>query len=406
MFPKVERFLAQQKAEMMRLDEAEGLAERERSGKDFAAVNEQTGEKKGLREILYDNTIAWLMQEGVKHMGKEFSALSQPGALNEDTVQANIATYTTSLLPMVRRIYSRLMAMELVSVQPLSGPTGYIYWLDHLFGSNVGSVHVGDRMDREQEKTFADSSEKGAISEMNFRLQKKLIETEIKKLQAIWTLESAQDLRSLLGLEMWAEMGTKLADEIAREIDSKIVAELLAQVSTNVDFNLTGYLVGDVTTADRKEYRRQGLYDAILTVGASIFNRKYAYPNWLLMNGDTFARFQKLEKFVADPGIDPKAPIEIGWSYKGTLAQTHKVYVSPWFTDNKILIGLRTSDWRDAVGFYAPFIPLMFSEEFIVGGDFSQRARGVMSRYAYGALGEDESDDLNYGLGSVTLTSS
>lgn len=405
MFPKISRFLALQKAEMMRLDEADGRTERERDGRDFSCPDEHGGQH-GLREILYDNTIAWIMQEGCKKLlSKEFEELSQPGALNEDTISTNVATFTTMLLPMVRRIYSRLMAMELVSVQPLSGPTGYIYWLDHLFGSNVGSVHVGDRMDLEQENTFADSSEKGAIATMNFRLQKKLVETEIKKLKAVWTLEATQDLRSQLGLDAWTELGTKIADEIGREIDSKIVAELLAQVAYNVDWNTTGYLPGDTTTTERKFYR-QGLYEALITIGAQIFKRKYVYPNWLLMNGDTYSHFSKLEKFVADPGIDQSRPIEIGWAYKGTLDKKYNVYVNPWFTDNKILMGYRSPSWQDAVGFYAPFIPLMVSEEFIVGGDFSQRARGMMSRYAYGAIGEDESDNKNYGLGTVTLTSS
>ena len=404
MFPKIERFLRLQKAEMMNLDKAEGLQAREDSGKDFSCPDER-GVQHGLREILYDNTVAWIMQEGCKKLlSKEFEELSQPGALNEDTISANVATFTTMLLPMVRRIYSRLMAMELVSVQPLSGPTGYIYWLDHLFGTQSHPSY-GKRMDLVQENAYADSSEKGGIREMNFRLQKKLVETEVKKLKAIWTLESAQDLRSQLGLDMWTEVGVKVADEIGREIDSKIVAELLAQVAYNVDWSKTGYLAGDVTTADRKFYR-QGIYEAILTVGAQIYKRKFGYPNWLLMNGDTFSHFQKLEKFVTDPGTDQNKPIEMGWAYKGTLAQTHRVYVNPWFTANKILMGRRSPDWRDAVGFYAPFIPLMVSEEFAVGGDFSQRARGMMSRYAYGAIGEDESDGKNYGLGSVTLTES
>jgi len=405
MYPIIERFLKHQKQEMMRLDEAEGFTARERSGYDFSLTNKETGETRGLREILYENTIKWLLGEGSKHLRSEFQELSKPGVLNEETTQASIAAYTTALLPLVRRVYSRLMAMELVSVQPLSGPTGYIYWLDHLFGSNVGSVHVGDRMDREQENTFADSSEKGGISSMNFQLKKKLVETEAKKLQAVWTSEAAQDLKAPMGLDMWGEMLPQLANEIMREIDSKLMDELLAQVAFNVDWCPTGYLADDKTTAQRKEYKK-GLYDAIITVGAQIFKRRYAYPNWLLMNGDTFANFQKLEKFVVDPAIDQKAPIEMGWQYKGTLDNKYKVYVNPWFADNKILLGVRTNDWRQAVGYYAPFIPLMVSEEFYVGGDFTQKARGVMSRYAIGALGEDENDDKNYGLGSVTLTQS
>jgi len=405
MFPKIERFLTLQKAEMMRLDEAEGFKKKEDSGFNFSHIGED-GVKRGLREILYDNMIHWILKDGVKNvLVKEFASLSQPGALNEETLTTSFPAFTTSLLPLVRRIYSKLMAMELVSVQPLSAPTGYIYWLDHLFGSNVGSVHVGDRMDLEQEKIFADSSEKGAISEMNVRLQKKLIETETKKLKSVWTLEAAQDLQATRGLDMWGELQPRLADEIIREIDSKLLDELLAQVAYNTDWNMNGYLADDKSTIERKAYR-ETIYDAIATVAGKIFKRKYVYPNWLLMDGDTFTYISKLNKFAADPAIDQNRPIEAGWRYEGILAQKYKVYVDPWFTAHKILMGFRSNSWKYAVGYYAPFIPLLVSEEYIVGGDFTVKARGMMSRYAFGAIGDSESDDKNYGLGSVTLTSS
>jgi hypothetical protein len=406
MFPKIERFLRLQKAEMMRLDKDEGLQAREDKGYDFSMPDPETGVKRGLREVLYENMIQWLLQDGRKILAKEFGELEQtPGALKEETLTTSFSAYTTALLPLVRRIYARLMALELVSVQPLSGPTGHLYWLDHLFGSNVGSVHTGDRMDLEQEKTFADSSEKGVISEMNFRLQKKLIQTETKKLQSVWTLEAGQDLKSQLGLDMWGELLPKLADEIMREIDSKLVAELLAQVAFNVDWSKTGFLPGDTTTKERKAYRKT-IYEAIVEAGSRIFKRKFVYPNWLLMNAETFNYFAKLEKLVTFPGTDQNKPIEMGWAYKGTLDQKYRVYVNPWFTDNKVLMGFRSNDWRYAVGYYAPFIPLLVSDEFCIGGDFSQRARGVMSRYAFGAIGDDASDGKNYGLASVTLTES
>jgi hypothetical protein len=407
MFENIDKFLKAQKAQMMTLDEAGGQRAREDRGYDFSAEDKVTGRVVGMREILYDNTIKWIKDElprGV--LQKEGMLLSQPGVLNEDTLSTAFSTYTTSLLPAVRRIYSKLLAMELVSVQPLSGPSGYIYYLDHLYGTTGGGATSGQRLDQYNHSAYSDSSEKGAIREINLKLASKLISTKSKKVKALWTTEAQQDLSSQWRLDAFGELQPQLVDEIAREVDLEVIAALLAGAGAgNTDWNANGYLAGDTTTTDRRAYR-ETLYDAIAETAAKIYKKKFAQPNWLLMDGDTFARLQKLEKFNGDPSITPEQTAEIGWRYEGTLAGKYKVYVDPRFTANMILMGIRGNDWKNAVGYYSPYIPLYLSEEYIVNDDFTQRARGAMSRYACGAIPESESDALNYGLGTVTITQS
>lgn len=404
MFDKVKKFLENQKSEMLHLDEAEGYRKRELAGQDFSQKDENTGRQRGMREILYDNTIRWIMSEQHGLLFPEMFRLSQNGALNEDTLTTSISTFTTALLPAVRRIYSKLMALELVSTQPLSGPSGYIYFIDHKYGSSNDGMTSADRLDRNRPAAYADSSEKGTIYDINFQLKSKLVETETKKLKATWTIESQQDLSSQWRLDLWAELMPQLTDEIAREIDKKLMNALLAGAGAgNVTWNANGYLGDDKTTSDRRAYR-ETLYEAIADAAAYIFKRRYVHPNWLVMNGDTFARLEKLEKFSADPNITPDMQSQIGWRYEGTLAGKYKVYVDPWFDDNKILVGFKGNDWKYTVGYYAPYIPVFLSEEYIVSDDFTQRARGAMSRYAYGVLPESDTDPLNYGLATVTIT--
>jgi hypothetical protein len=406
MFENIKKFLVAQKAEMMRLDKAEGLTTREDRGFDFSLTNKETGVRKGMREMLYDNTINWLASEAQGVLFKETLALSQPGMLKEDTLTTGISTFTTSLLPAVRRIYSRLLAMELITVQPLTGPSGYIYFLDHLYGTNGGGATAGTRLDKYHHSAYADSDEQGTIRDINFQLKSKLVETEIKKLKATWSLEAAQDLNSQWKLDLWSELQPQVIDEIAREIDAKIIAALLAGAGAgDTEWNANGYLSDDKTTTDRRAYR-ETLYEAIEDSATLIFNQKFVRPNWLLMDGDTFSRLSKLEKFNADPSVTPDMQSMIGWRYEGTLAGKYKVYVDPWFTANKILLGFRGNDWKYACGFYAPYVPVFLSEEYIVSDDFTQRARGAMSRYAYGVLPESTTDAKNYGLATVTITQS
>lgn len=400
MLEKVKKFLESQKKEMMGLDESQGL---QKSG-DFVLTNPETGAKKGMREILYDNTINWLLSEARGILFKEFYELNQPGVINEDTLSTSFSAFTTALLPAVRRIYSRMLALELVSVQPLSQPAGYIYYIDHVYGGH--GAEAGKRLDKYQYPDYADSHERDHIKDINFKLKSRLVQTGSKKLKAGWTLEAQQDLASQWKLDLWAELMPQLTDEIAREIDNKLITDLLAGAGAgNVDWNTTGYLTDDKSTLERKEYDKT-IYNAIVDASMYIFKQKYVQPNWLLMDGDVFARIQKLENFNADPTITPDQQAMIGWRYEGVLANKYKVYVNPWFTPNKILLGFKGNDWKYACGYYAPYIPVFLSEEYIVDEDFSQRARGAMTRYAGGVIPDSDTDALNYGLATVTLTTS
>lgn len=77
-------------------------------------------------ETLLDNTKRWI---------------------NEESKTQNIATFTTYAFPLIRRIFPNLIASELVSVQPLTMPTGMIFYLDFKYGTNIAPTKAGDRID-------------------------------------------------------------------------------------------------------------------------------------------------------------------------------------------------------------------------------------------------------------------
>ncbi len=408
-FENVDRFLTKQKEHMLRLDEAEGLRKREDSGYDFSLKEENTGRRIGMREILYENTIQWIRSEASKILLPEMMQLSMPGVLNEDVMTTAFPTFTTSLLPAVRRIYSQLMAMQLVSVQPQMGPTGYIWWMDFVYGTaiNTNAPAKGDRIGDADYPTYSDSYEKGPINDLEMTLKKKPITATTKKLKAGWTLEAQQDLNSQWKLDIWTELQPEVINQIAREIDRNLISLMLAGAGAgNVNWNANGYLSEDIKyTMMRKAYD-ESLYNAVIDAGAKIFKHKFVQPNWLLMNGDTFTRFAKMDKFMADPNLGPDQMSQIGWRYEGVLAGKYKIYVDPWFVDNKILLGYRGTDWKYACAYYAPYVPIFLSEEYIVNGDFTQRARGAMTRSFSGVIPDSDTDPLNYGLATVSINQS
>lgn len=416
-YDKIDRFLETQKEENQRLDIAEGLTGREESGFDWRArEKDEFGEYSrpiGLRQAIYENTLAWI--RGNLRAGglleKEVDKLNREDYLREDTLSTAAPTFTTALLPAVRRIYAKLLALDLVSVQPLPGPTGYIYWIDHTFGTTGGGATAGQRLDQRRHDAYAASSEQAAtIRDINLGLSRLAVSTYNYKLMAKWTIEAEQDFRSQWKVDVEGELTPQLLNEIAREIDGLIIAALFAGVGYNRNWS-RAYPVGDTAaTTERKAYDAT-IYDAIVDAATEIYKRKKVQPSWLLFGPDVFARLVKLNNFVLDPTIAATGTADfanLSRRFVGTLNGLWKCYVDADTNNtpaNEILLGIR-GDWLHSVGYYAPYIPLFLSAKYMINDDFTQFARGAMTRFAYGIIPETARSSINRGLAKVTITAS
>lgn len=413
-YTAVRALLERQKQDMVMLDEDSGENKRERLGKDWSGKDAK-GNKIGLREQLYNNTIEWIGSE--LHPGgvleKDFYILSQPGTLKEDTMSTDVTTFTTSLLPGIRRMFYSLYAMDLVSVQPLTGPTGYIWYLQKLFSDAYapeGIVAETTELQDARTQNYATSSEKGTIRKIQIALKKQLIETGIRKLGIEWTMESQQDFKSQWKVDVQSELTPEMVDEMAREIDHRIIASLRGGIAHTVNFDPTAYPNYDRSTIERDAYRK-GIYKAIVDARAWILQNKPGVDRggvdyWLVMNGYTYAMIEKLEQFVASTPIGDQAA-QIGqYRYAGVLANLYKVYIDPGFPNDEILMGIK-GDWKMSVGYYAPYIPLFISEKYIINDDFTQFMQGCMTRDKVGVVPEKYTQQTtNNGLVKIDLSGS
>ena len=394
-YVKLYSFLEKQKAHNIQLDEAEGKLDRERDGRDYPK----------LREQLYDNTIKWIKDESRDTLKGDIAKL-EGAELNEDTLSTDISTFTTALLPAVRRIYNKLIAMDLVSVQPMNGPTGRIYFMDHKFGTTGGGATEGQRLDQYRHDAYTDSSEKGAIREINFSLTSKTITAITQKVKAEWTIEAEQDLRSQYGHNLESELMPRTVDEIVRNVDGKIITALLAGVAHNVNWNSNGALTNDLLYTAHQKASNATLFDSILEANNEVFKVKHRNCNWMVLHPDNYLRVAKLEQFNVDP-LAQENMGNMGRRYVGNLSGgMFKVYVDPDFNSNKIMLGFKGDNWQYAVGYYAPYIPLFTSAKYMINDDFTQFAKGAMTRYAYGIIPETSVGTTNNGLATVTITAS
>ncbi len=401
---KTKAFLAAQAKRLVALDDAEGGNPNVMPYRD-----ERTGQQMSGMAKLYENAAWWLNSpEAARVLGPELGMVES--MINEDTLSTGIASFVTTALPAIRRIYSRLWSREVMSLQTLSQSAGYIFWLKQTFDSDYApdDISAGDELaDKPGAASYAASSEQGTIRKVSVSLTKKLIETANYKLAALYTLEAEQDLRATQGLDASSEIGAALADQIAREIDRNAVNALWAAAKSNINFNLGGYLPGDVSSADRAAYDAKLWKQAVVQANNVILKATNRNAGWMLMGPDVFAYFMALEAFRLD-GAAINQQANAGITFVGNYSGLWKIYLDPAAPANKVLMGLSPTSWQDAVGVIATYIPLFLSDDYIFGQDFSQKMRGAMSRVFVGAVPETstQSPVKNRGLATITLSSS
>ena len=315
------------------------------------------------------------------------------------------------MLPLIRRMFHGLVAQDLVSVQPMSGPSTYIYWLNKTYTHTTAEVTAGQRIDQQTPRDYAASSEQATpIRELQMNLERKLVEAESDKLKCDYTLEAEQDWRSQYKLDIEGEMVPELGDEIARELDRKIMDALIAGAAFTINWNPAGYRSGDTAISLYRHAYEEEIYNAIIDAQVWIMNNKRGVLRdqgiqWnVIMSPSNWGRFAKLENFNLTK-LNVQVNTDIGRRYVGTINSLFKVYIHPEMDDCYMLLTIK-KDWKFAVGYYAPYVPLYVSERYITNDDFTRFSRGVLSRYAYGVLGESSTSSVNNGIVLINLCES
>ena len=302
--------------------------------------------------------------------------------LSEESTSANVGAFTTYAFPLVRRIFPKLIAQSLVSVQPMTQPTGKVFYLDFKYGTAKAPTVVGDRVDESGKfnKTYADAVEGGAVREINFDISSQDVSAEEKKLKAIWTMETQQDLKSYHGLDAETEIMGVASEEIIREVDMVIIDDLVAGATAgNVNWTKAMPQALPWTALDPKIYAAT-LYDAIVDANNLIFKKRYRNATWIVADSDTCTRLEKLEGFKLTETVDD-AVFNVGIHQFGVLRNRWVIFKHPWFQTDKMLIGYKGSSWLDTGYVYCPYIPLYTTPLIVDPNDFKPR-RGLMSRYA------------------------
>lgn len=353
-------------------------------------------------------------------------------SLNRDGGYQTSGDFHKIAVPMVRRTFPNLIAHEVVGVQPLVGPVGIAFALRFKAGQtyNAPQINKNHIPDNELGYNNVDNTYSGSMptsagealgskldpqmstnpqmnhglgigdgstaKEVNFTIEKQQVEAQTRKLRSRWSLEVAQDVKAMHGIDIEEEMMDILAYEITAEIDREIVGAIRTQANKNAHSFIIG---GTGTETDnlpreardwnnpahfdgRWEHEKyRNIYNlAIRQANKIAIDTRRGPGNFVIVNPTLAATFEGTSAFVVAPvNTDINTNVN-GVSYIGNLDGRMKVYLDTFCPTDEFLIGYKGASAYDAGIIYLPYIQLLLSKATFE--DSFNPTIGLMSRYA------------------------
>ena len=326
------------------------------------------------------------------------------------------------LISLVRRAMPNLIAYDLCGVQPMSGPTGLVFAMKSRYTNMAGTEAMFD----EANSAFSGTGTQGGASsslggvdaapadgvddafgagtgmstaaaealgdgvgadfnEMSFSIEKTTVTAKSRALKAEYTMELAQDLKAIHGLDAESELANILSTEILAEINREVVRTInsrailgaqQAEITANGTFDLAADADGRWSVE-----KYQGLLVHIQRECNQIaVETRRGKGNFLLVSADVAAVLNAVGMLtdIGAAGAGVSADVT-GTTLVGTLAGGIKVYLDPYATDNYVTVGYKGTNAYDAGMFYCPYVPLTMVRA--VGENTFQPKIGFKTRY-------------------------
>jgi hypothetical protein len=333
---------------------------------------------------------------------------NQEIALQEANVTgANVDNWDPILISLVRRTMPQLMAYDTIGVQPMSGPTGLIFAMkshytgeastgaealtlpagqpDVDFSGDEGTANTMSTADGEALGGFVSGG--GAFKEMSFSIEKSSVTAETRALKAKYSLELAQDLKAIHGLDAESELSNILSAEILAEINREIIEKILSQATPGATAGTTTAGTFDVSDPlDNRGARWGGeRYKSLLiqiNKEANLIakNTGRGAGNWLLVSPDVASALDMVAGLaVPNMEVGSNQPDIANNVFAGTLGNKYKVYIDQFAAADSVTVGYKGANMYDAGLFYCPYVPLQLMKS--IGEEDFQPRLGFKTRY-------------------------
>jgi hypothetical protein len=365
------------------------------------------------------STIAQLLENTEAAM-REAGQYAPQSLLETNGPSTNLAggalNYDPVLISLVRRAMPNLIAYDICGVQPMTGPTGLIFALRPQYtsqsgndafyneantghatinagnnslgqsGNNVGTVPAATiaagRSTAQAEMLGTTSN--AEFAQMAFSIDKVTVTAKSRALKAEYSIELAQDLKAIHGLDAETELSSILSAEILAEINREVVRTIgLTASSGATDTTSAGTFDLDVDSNGRWSVEKfKGLMFQIERESNAIAKAtRRGKGNIIICSSDVASALQMAGVLDYAPALNSNnlQVDDTGNTFAGVLNGRTRVYIDPYAGGNYVVCGYKGSSAFDAGVFYCPYVPLQMVRA--VGQDSFQPKIGFKTRY-------------------------
>jgi hypothetical protein len=343
-------------------------------------------------------------------------------------------TWDPILISLVRRAMPNLIAYDVCGVQPMTGPTGLIFAMrsslasqdgaealvDEAFpdtsnqnaagtigGGDVGSTETNPAvlndspsagtyvsatgMTRSQSEALGDSST-NSFAQMAFSIEKSTVTAVSRALKAEYTMELAQDLKAIHGLDAETELSNILSSEILAEINREVIRSLYVTAVKGAQVNTTTAGIFDLDTDSNGRWsveKFKGLMFAIERDANAIGQQtRRGKGNMVICSADVASALQMAGVLDYTPALNNNLNVDdSSTTFAGVMNGRYKVYVDPYSANvaasQYYVVGYKGTSPYDAGFFYCPYVPLQMVRA--VGENSFQPKIGFKTRYGLAA---------------------
>jgi hypothetical protein len=359
--------------------------------------------KKAVTAVILENQHQAMAQDR-----QTLNETSDPGPTN---VTGGVQNFDPILISLVRRALPNLIAYDVAGVQPMTGPTGLIFAMrarytgqantnPEAFFNEANTVFSGatsasnpygfqGTLATDTANTFQNTASgattsgigiptaqaeflgadgAGVFQQMAFSIEKVTVTAQSRALKAEYSLELAQDLKAVHGLDAETELSNILSTEILAEINREVIRTIYTCAVPGAQFGVVTPGAFDLDTDSNGRWSVERFKGLIFQIerDANVIAKqtRRGKGNVLIVSSDVASAMAMAGVLSYTPALQADLQVDdTGNTFAGMLHGRIKVYIDPYFggyTSNQelVTVGYKGSSPYDAGLFYCPYVPL------------------------------------------------
>jgi len=336
-------------------------------------------------------------------------AASDPGPTN--VTGAGVQNFDPILISLVRRALPNLIAYDIAGVQPMTGPTGLIFAMrarynamantnaeafyneaNTIFSGNTSAANpygFQGTATSDTSNNFANIASLGttsgiaiptalaeylgsdgntAFQQMAFSIEKVTVTAQSRALKAEYSLELAQDLKAIHGLDAETELSNILSTEVLAEINREVIRTVYTVAVAGAQYGTTVAGNFDLDTDSNGRWSVERFKGLIFQIerDANVIAKqtRRGKGNVMIVSSDVASAMAMAGVLSYTPALSADLQVDdTGNTFAGMLHGRIKVYIDPYFggytlNQELVVVGYKGSSPYDAGLFYCPYVPL------------------------------------------------